>query len=335
VTIVKLAVGLAILAYLIIKGRDAFAQLSKQTIHWPTLGLALVATLLTATLSFVRWHILVLAVGINVRLVDSLRLGALGFALNFISPGSIGGDFFKAIFLAHGQPKQRTEAIASVVADRVMGLLTLLLIASVGILITGLLHTPSESLRVLCRLILICTVALWIGSILLLYGGQLTGNWFRDRAHHIPIVGKTIVRLLHAVEAYRNQLPMLAAAFGVSIAMAMCYTTSFYLVARGLPLKEPSWSEHLVIVPCAALVGALPLTPSGLGTTEFALDELYKAMPGGIGIVTGDGTLVGLGRRVTDIAVALVGLVFYLSHRREVSEVYAEAEELAEKEDAE
>ena len=46
----------------------------------------------------------------------------------------------------------------------------------------------------------------------------------------------------------------------------------------------------------------------------------------------GDGTLVGLSRRVPDIAVALIGLVFYLTHRREVREVYAEAEEAADEE---
>jgi uncharacterized protein (TIRG00374 family) len=178
-------------------------------------------------------------------------------------------------------------------------------------------------------LILISTAALWVGSILLLFGGQLTGNWFRNRAHHIPIVGKPIVRLLHTVEAYRNQLQMLVAAFGVSLVMALCYTASFYLVARGLPMNEPSWAEHLVIVPVAALVGALPLTPSGLGTMEFALDELYKAMPGDLGLKTGDGTLVGLGRRVTDITVALVGMLFYLTHRREIEDVYAEAEQIA------
>src|SRR5262245_60420881 len=101
---IKLALAVGILTYLIISGREAFADLTEKKIHWPMLGLALLCTLGMATLNFVRWHILIRAVGIDVRLVDSLRLGALGFALNYASFGSIGGDFFKAIFLAHGQP---------------------------------------------------------------------------------------------------------------------------------------------------------------------------------------------------------------------------------------
>ncbi len=71
---VKFALAAGILAYLLVTGRDAIAKMSERTIEWPLLGAALVCTLATATLSFVRWHLLIRAVGIDVRLVDSLRL---------------------------------------------------------------------------------------------------------------------------------------------------------------------------------------------------------------------------------------------------------------------
>jgi glycosyltransferase 2 family protein len=329
---IKIAFALAILTFLIIRARDPLSQLSEKTVDWRFLATALVFTLSTATLSFARWHILVRALGISVRLVDSLRLGALGYALNFVSPGSIGGDFFKAIFLAHGQPGKRTEAVASVVADRALGLLTMLGLASIGILATGLLHAGGPSLHVLCKSILVAATIGWVGFALVLCVNALSGSWVRRRVGRYPLVGKTLVRVLETVQVYRNRKRMLLAAFGVSVMMALCFVTSFYMVARGLPIHEPPWAEHLVIVPVAGLVGAIPLTPSGLGTTEFAIEELYKVMPGGDQIQKGDGTLVGVGRRLTDIAVALVGLGFYLSHRREVEEVFAEAEEAADEE---
>jgi hypothetical protein len=50
-------------------------------------------------------------------------------------------------------------------------------------------------------------------------------------------------------------------------------------------------------------------------------------MPGGERIASGVGTMVTLAHRVTEMAVALFGLAYYLSHRKEVSEIYAEAEE--------
>lgn len=329
-TLVKIVLGLAILAYLLYSGRASFAQLSKQTIQWPMLAAALVFSMATALLSFVRWHILLVALGINVRLGETLRLGALGFALNFVSPGSIGGDFFKAIFLAHGKPKQRTEAIASIVADRVMGLVTMLVVASGGILALGLLKSSSGSLRLLCQLMLLLTFVGLAGCFILLAVRSLTSGWIRTRAESIPVVGHTIGRLMGTVQVYRGQPGVIAISSLISLAMVLCYTTSYYLVARGLPMHEPTWEEHLVIVPVAGLAGSLPITPNGLGTTEFAIDSLYQAMPGGQDIKTGDGTMVSLGRRLTDIAVAMVGMVFYMLHRREVQEAYAEAEELEE-----
>jgi uncharacterized membrane protein YbhN (UPF0104 family) len=151
----------------------------------------------------------------------------------------------------------------------------------------------------------------------------------------IPLVGRTISRLLGAVRVYRTQKGMLLAAFGLSCVMATFYVTSFYMVARGLPIHEPSWAEHLVIVPVAGLAGALPITPNGLGTMELAVQQLYPIMPHGELVQPEDGTLVAFARRVTEIPIAFVGFVFYLTHRRKVEEVYAEAEEAAEMEEQE
>jgi uncharacterized protein (TIRG00374 family) len=331
--LVKIALAGLIMIYLGLKARDGYAELSDKTIEWPFLIAGLACTLGTAAFSFLRWHILIHALGIPIRLVDTLRLGALGFALNFVSPGSIGGDFFKAIFLAHGQPGKRTEAVATVVADRVTGLLTMFVLATIGILCTGLLHADSAPLRVLCRTILIATAASGVGvGFLLLPQGRL-GRWIIERAEALPMTGKTIGRLLRTIDIYRGQKPRLLAAFAASVCMALCFISSFYMVARALPINRPTWAQHLVIAPVAGLVGALPLTPSGLGTMEFAVEELYKAMPGGQDIKEGTGALVGIGRRLNDIAVALVGLAFYLGHRREVQEVYAEAEEVADEDE--
>ena len=166
----------------------------------------------------------------------------------------------------------------------------------------------------------------------MIFLGRQAGPRIRGLFAKIPVAGPTIARLLATVDVYRDRKQMLLSAFGVSVVMALGFVTTLYLVSRGLPIHGPSWSEHLVIVPVAGLVGAIPLTPSGLGTTEFAIEELYKTMPGGDQVATGDGTLVGLGRRATDIVVALVGLGFYLSHRREVDEVFAEAEHEADAE---
>jgi uncharacterized membrane protein YbhN (UPF0104 family) len=155
----------------------------------------------------------------------------------------------------------------------------------------------------------------------------LSGERLCRWAKGIPLAGTTIARLIRAVRAYRNQKRKLLAAGAVCLAVDLLFVLSFYLVARGLPVHEPPLAEHLVIVPVANMAGAIPATPSGLGTMEAAVEVLYRTMPGGSGVLPGDGTLVTLAHRLTMIAVALVGMAYYLSHRAELGEVLAEAEE--------
>jgi len=326
VTLAKIVLAVAILWWLLYQARANFSRLSGQSVRWPLLAAALGCTLIASALNFVRWHLLIRALGISIRLIDTMRLGALGLALNFVSPGALGGDFFKAAFLAHGQPGKRTEAVATVVADRVMGLLTMLVLASGGIFATGLLTHASPTLLMLCESILLAAAVAWFGVAAMLIFPVLSGPWVAERLASIPVAGNTFAKLLGTVQSYREQRRTLLAAFGVSLVMALAYISSFFLVARGLPIEEPPWSQHLVIVPMSALVGAIPLTPSGLGTMELAVEELYQSMPGDMHVHKGDGTLVAIGRRATEIAVALIGLVFYFSRRREFEALYAEAD---------
>jgi uncharacterized protein (TIRG00374 family) len=335
VQIAKFALAIAILSYLVVQVQreDGFTRLVEEDKKWPLLVLGLMCTFAAILLNMIRWHLLIRAVGIDIRLRDTLRFGSLGYALNFVSPGAIGGDLFKAIFLAHGRRGRRTEAVATVAADRLMGVMTILVLASIGILATGLIQRADPTLAVLCKAMLVSAVVGLSMVALLTFIPGLTGVWMADIAHRVPLVGSTIARLLGAIRAYRGQKRLVLAALGVSAVGNLLLITSIYLIASGLPVKRPTWSEHVVLVPMANLVGAIPATPAGLGTKELAVEELYKIMPSTEGRAEGDGTLVTLAHRVTELAVALIGLIYILSHRAEVREVYEEVEEMIEEDE--
>jgi hypothetical protein len=178
----------------------------------------------------------------------------------------------------------------------------------------------------LCQLILLSTAAGLTGAALLLLVPGFTGPRITGIAKAIPLVGATIARLLGAARSYRDQKQMLFWAGAVSFVVDITYVTSFYLVAKGLPVVAPNFIEHLVIVPVASLAGAIPITPAGLGTLELATDQMYGAMPG---VENGIGTIVTLAHRLTMVAVAVMGVIYYFAYRAEVRVVMAEAEELA------
>jgi uncharacterized membrane protein YbhN (UPF0104 family) len=171
VTVVKYGISLAILAWLFWKAShdDAFADLYDQPKNWWLLGAGLLVCLIGVTSTIVRWWLLVRALHMPFTLPDALRLGFVGVLFSFLTLGVLGGDLVKTIFLARKQPKRRTEAVASTVIDRIIGLYALFVLASIAILCIdwNQLHVrdPQQlaAVRMLCGVTLAATVACTIG----------------------------------------------------------------------------------------------------------------------------------------------------------------------------
>ena len=206
ILLAKLALAAAILAYLFVQvhRQEGFARLVDEPKRWWLLAAALATTFAAVTLSFVRWHVLVAALGLEHRLLQTVRLGALGFVLNFVSLGGLGGDLFKAIFLAKDFPGRRTEAVATVVADRLLGLLGMFALATTATLLVDWSAAPTAVI-VLIQLIRLVGVASFAVAGLVLVVPALSGEQLRNWVGKLPLVGSTGARLIGAVSAYRNQ----------------------------------------------------------------------------------------------------------------------------------
>jgi hypothetical protein len=328
VSLLKFGVSMAIIGYLVSKawGDKTFAELAERPKHWDMLAAALAVSLVATLITFVRWQALVRAVGIPFALRDALRLSFLGYLLNFVSPGSVGGDLFKALFLVREHPNHRGAAIASVLADRVMGLFSLMLLCSGAILAFDQLHAPNEIIRDICWGVLACTLTGAAGLAVLLWPGFTQGRlarWLRTTGR----LGRVFNSLLTAVERYRSRPGVLVAGTLAGVVAQAGFTLSVYLVARGISNQVPSLADHLIIAPLAMLAGALPFAFGGLGAFEGAVDLLYVYVPTHSHFDGSEGLIVALGFRVLTILIAMIGVAYYLLGRREVSQVWHAAQE--------
>lgn len=326
----KLTLAVGILAYLFysLRGEAVFERLIREPKHWGRLAIAQLLVLVALSLNYVRWFLLVRALGLDFRMGDAFRLGSVGLLLSQVSFGSVGGDLFKAVFIAREQPGKRTEAVASVVIDRVVGLYAMLLVASLGIAIVGDVGSTGALLRTLAGFIFGLAVAGTLGVGLLMVPA-VTGRAMRRWLHNVPAVGHTLARLLDAAAAYRDRRGTLFAAIGLACCTHMLLVLAIWSVGRGLPVKAPSLPETFLVGPLSLCAGAIPLTPGGLGTFEAAMDRLYVA----VGSQPGDGLLVAITYRVMMYVLAAIGAVYYLSARKKVSEAIHEAEDYAEHRD--
>jgi uncharacterized protein (TIRG00374 family) len=327
--LLKFGASAAILGYLVwdVRSNASFAGLLSQPKDWGLLLLALLLVMAMVCATIIRWYFLVRALGLDFTLKDAFRLGFLGFLLNFVSLGAVGGDLFKAIFIAREQHGRRPEAVATVLIDRLIGLWALFIVATVAILATDLLHSEVRQVQLVCRATLIGTVLGGLGMIVVLTPG-FTNGALSEMLTRLPRIGTILNKLIGAVRIYRRKLPLLFWTTVMSFGVHLLGATGIYLTARGLGGNVPSLGYHFVVVPLGMIVGVLPLPMSGLGAFEAVIEYFYTAVPSAVVVAKGQGLVVAFGYRVITILIAIVGLFYWLSSRREVAAVLHESEQL-------
>lgn len=331
-TIGKLAVSALLIGYLFSRARadEQFGALISGPKNWPVLLCALPICLAAVTMTILRWQLLVRAIGLSFTVRQTLRAGFLGYLANLLPFGLVAGDSLKAVMLIHSNPRRKTEAVASVLVDRVIGLYALLLLAAVASLLlpgeqlAGLGSAERASIMRLCW----CVQAAALGSsaflvIMLIPGVTKSRLW--DRLEHTPIFGAILHKLVLAMRTYRARLDLLAVAIGVSLLVHLSYIAAIMLMTISIgiaPEHRPPLGSIFVIVPPSMIAGALPI-----GFYEVAITLLFRAFSPPDAPQT-MGLLIALGYRLIQISIATIGLAYWLAGRREVEELMHEAEDL-------
>ena len=331
--VAKFTIPIVIIGYLVWRIEpEQWHQLSEQPKNYGLLIAALVAGLVAMSLSFARWCILVRCQEITLGMLEAFRLGSICFLLSFVSAGSVGGDVFKAVFLAKRRPGKHVAAVASVVVDRGCGLYGLLLLVAAGFILSPT-ETVAEGSSALATSAIGIDQIKWATGLLIGIGTAILaflilGGRGVDRliawGSGLPVVGKVFSTVGPPLRMFHNH-PI---AFGFSVLISLgvqgMLVISMYLVARGLYTDPPTLGEHFIIVPIGMLVSALPLTPAGIGLLEAAINELYKVVPAVP--TSASGILVALVFEMVKVVMAIIGTAFYWTANAEVRESIETAE---------
>ncbi|MCE9543920.1 MAG: flippase-like domain-containing protein [Planctomycetia bacterium] len=339
ITLAKIVVSLAVIGYLLWrvfsdpKRAEMIERLRTEPKNWWLLLASWGCFFTSAILTFVRWYFLVRAVGLPFRFRDALRLGFLGFMFSQVSLGAVGGDMFKAVFLAHEHRGRRAESISTIFLDRLLGLYGLFLIGSL-VVVSGQLGRRSPMIDFLSTFTLIGTGVMTSIFVVIMAPARIFGS-LPEQLAKIPRIGHIVQKLWLAAGMYRTHHGVVWGALGITLVVHVINVFSYYCIARGLPGLAPDLASHFLIVPLGLLAGAIPLPFAALGPFELILNKLYQAVApitaaGGIPMDSQLGLVVALCSRVMTLLVALVGVGFYLGGRREVKEVMQEAQQLQE-----
>lgn len=256
-----------------------------------------------------RWRRLMQAFEINVTMRRAFALSMVGAFYNTFMPGSTGGDLLKAYYAAKQTP-HRTRAVLSVLIDRIIGLLALVILGGAAASYQYLTSTEMDDATVQCG-----RVAL--GSVIII-GGTLLGlivfyqRTVRRMVRLDLLLSKLpmqtqVQKAVGAMELYRQTpwLPVWAVLITLPVHATVVISATFAGMAFELPLK---WQYYWVVVPVVVLAGAIPISPQGAGVMEFFAWILTRRQ----GCTMGHVLALTMSIRLVQILWNLTGVVFVL-----------------------
>lgn len=300
--------------------RNHWNTLVQQKKDWNLLAVSLGIVLAANVISFLRWYVFVHALQVPFTMIEAIRLGFLGNLFNLVSFGAVGGDVFRAIAAAMKAGKKRPEVVASVLVDRALGLLGLVIVAAVSLQSFG--GTLSPNMEWIRR-------GAWIASAI----GIACLTLIAFAGHHLPMqllqripgIGNTLFRMASAAMLFEGRPFLVVILIGMSCFIHSILTIAVYLISVSLYsyAGSPTLPEHFLTVPTSFAAAALPLTPGGIGVQEMAVINLFKELPSLPASYSA--LIVALVYRLQGIVVAVIGGIYYFFGSKEIKKIQDEA----------
>jgi glycosyltransferase 2 family protein len=329
--LLKYGIGFGLLALVIARywnddpntGSPGLRTLLQGSIDYGALAFAAVLVAVALSLQLFRWFILIRALDLPFSLRNTFRLGMVGVFFNTFLPGSVGGDLLKAYFIAKEHPERRTRAVATVIADRALGLFGLILfVAVLGTMAwvggdARIIANPG--LQWLIKLMAAIAGGTITGFILLGFLPERRVDRFARRLRWFPKVGKSLAELWYTVVVYRQRIRAVVLCVGLSALSHFALVFAFHSASRVFPPANPAveqatLAEHMVVAPIGFIVQALPVSPGGVGVGEAAFAGLYKLS----GRPQSRGVISRLSLRVVEWIIGLLGYLVYLRMKKEL-----------------
>jgi uncharacterized protein (TIRG00374 family) len=236
-------------------------------VHPAGLGLSFVFMGATILLGAWRWRTVLKVQGLDLDFRRTLEISLIAQFFNAFFLGSTGGDLMKAYYAARETRHKKTEAVVTVLADRLIGLVAMLLFAGLMMLVNFRFLLGHTELAVLVGLLvamllggcIILALALWSGLSRALPSAR---SWLRK----LP-KADLLEQALEAFRTFGRDIGFLRLAFGISVLLNVACVGQLMALGMGLGMQVPT-TVWLVIVPTIICASALPITPSGLGVRE-------------------------------------------------------------------
>jgi uncharacterized membrane protein YbhN (UPF0104 family) len=245
-----------------------------------------------------RWLIILTGAGIISHYWKLCRIVFIGFFYNTMLPGNTGYDLAVISYATTEHEVDKTLTACSVIVDRLLGIITLLLISLLSLLYLLMLGGSTLALKRLIKIVIFLSLT---GFLILAFIGWALKH---QRLKSFRIRGFLLKDLLRLrPKGQKLLLIMLISLFVHGLIIFNMINCAHILGYKDINI--PIW---LAVVPLALLINQLSITPGGLGVGEFSLFTLLALFDSGHN--PNPGALVFILFRLSFFLLALPGAFF-------------------------
>ena len=309
------ALGLLILAFLFtrIPFKDIASTIEGAKVH--LLLLSFLVGVISIFMNAWRWKILLNCLGYKYGSKVILKITFIGVFFNIYLPGGVIGDVTRVAILPEpfnyredGRKNYLTKVAASVVADRFVGLVGLMLIAvtSLGFVYKSLLKT---------QVLLVFGVVVFIISIVFFTLFSRRTQRFVRKVFAVPLkllspIKAILKELSEALFVFRDDYLVFSKTITLSILGHICVVVYFFLLARAIDV-DISFIGLLAFVPIIEFVSALPISVGGVGVREITTILLFSS----VGVAAVAAMSISLLSFVIILLLGAIGGIFFIANK--------------------
>ncbi len=272
-TFLKLSIS-ALILFLILRQMDMQNLLRYMfNINLATFFVGVFFIFLGYVFSAVRWIIFLKAYHLNIGFIRALKIVLISLTAGMVLPSGAGPDIVRFYYAQKSNMDKRAEVLSSIFMDRFVGVITLSVLAFVG------LKIGIEAFRSVSNVITIVLIILFAILGFFLSGGfslillKLLGNIRKFR------IGERIRKFTQAFSLYERNRKILLLAMMVSVLMQVLFGTGNFFVALSLGIEAELY-KIIFITLTVNFVTMLPISFSGIGVREGAFVFLMGELVG-------------------------------------------------------
>lgn len=264
----------SLILVLVIKGPFDLNQLKFALTNPRILSLGLVIFFLQQLLFAFRWR---LFVGLITRIppFKALQLNLVGSFFNYFIPGGVGGDIVKALELSRRHEITRSQALSTVLSDRIFGLFAMITFTLLFLSIDYTLQGEAYILRFLfLSLVLFLSIVLsllFLPAILSRFSAFLS-----QKSSGIFEKIEKLVRSLHFTFVTFRNIKIQSQSFIVSFIGQLLGIYFMYEVVQFLGVPQPSFLIFFSLCCFCFVASAIPIFPAGIGVGQAAIYVMFK-----------------------------------------------------------